>query len=69
MVAPMAMTPARRSLFLDVSNLATRSHFAIAPDDAPTAESREAKKPDETHDALHFDIGAIRVPPTLALMT
>jgi hypothetical protein len=67
-VAPMAVTPARRALLLDVGNLATRGHFAIATDDAPAAESREAKKPDETHDALHFDIRAIRMPPTSALM-
>jgi hypothetical protein len=42
------------ALFLDLCNFAARRHLAVATDDATAAESGEAEKPNETHDALRF---------------
>jgi hypothetical protein len=52
-IAAVGVTAAGFSLFLDVRDFATRGHLAIPTDDAPTCESGEAEKPNETHDALH----------------
>ena len=49
----MTVATAALALLLHVGQLAARRHFAIAADDATAAESGEAEKPNETHDALH----------------
>ena len=52
MIPAVALAAADFAFFLDVRYFAARRHLAVPADDAAAGESGEAKKPNETHDAL-----------------
>ena len=53
-VPPMPVAAAGFSFFLNVGDFAAGGQFAISTKHAPTTESSEAEKPNETHRVLRF---------------
>ena len=62
-ISPMAVAAAGLTFFFNVRNFAAGGHLAIAADNAPAGESREAEKPNETvHADLRCNRSAICMP-------
>ena len=68
-IPSVAVTAAGTPFFLDIGDLAARSHFAVLPDNTAAVESGEAEQPNETHGILRMRTRsagrsiAIHVPP------